>query len=245
MSDQSVSSLTGIGLTHRVLVRQLLTMGRAVALGLLGAAVILVAWAVRASDSTSLTEDALRVIVDLGFGVVIPIVVLVFASGALGDLREDGTLVYLWLRPVHRWPVVVGACTAAFFVSLPFTVLPVTIAALVTGAGSTLVTASLIAGLVAVVAYTALFVFFGLIVKNAVVWGLGYVLVWETIAAGFGTIPARMAIRGYSRSILTSRVGVELELADVSQAAGVIVPLAIAVAAIVLGTWRLARLDVA
>ena len=31
------------------------------------------------------------------------------ALAALGDMREDGTLVYLWLRPMDRWAIVVGA----------------------------------------------------------------------------------------------------------------------------------------
>ncbi len=245
MKEATVAPLAGISLTCRVLVRQLLTVGRGVALAMLGVAVILVSWAVGASDSITPDEDALRVVVDLGFAVVIPIITLVFATASLGDMREDGTLVYLWLRPVHRWSVVVGACTAAFIVSLPFTVLPVTVAASLSGGGSDLIVATVIAGFIAVIAYTALFVLFGLLVKNAVVWGLAYILVWEAIAAGFGTIPARMAIRGYTRSILTGRVGIELELADVGQTAGVVVPLFIAVGAIVVGSIRLSRLDVA
>ncbi len=244
MSEATVKPFTGIALTHRVLVRQLLTLGRGAALSMLGLAVILVSWAVGASDSITPQADALRVM-DLGFAGIVPFVTLVFATASLGEMREDGTLVYLWLRPIVRWPVVVGACTAAFAVSLPFTVLPVTVAAALGGGGSDLVIGTAIAGFVGVVAYTALFVLFGLLVKNAVAWGLAYILVWEGVAAGFGTIPARMAIRGYTRSILTGRVGIELELADVGQTAGIVVPLLIAVGAIVVGSIRLSRLDVA
>ena len=61
---------------------------------------------------------------DLGFTTLVPIVALVFASAALGDMREDGTLVYLWLRPMDRWPVVVGAWLASITVSLPLTLVP-------------------------------------------------------------------------------------------------------------------------
>ena len=244
MSEHTVSPAGAVLLTHRVLVRQLLTVGRAAALSVLAAAVIVVSWAVGVND-TATSEDSLRVVVELGFAVMVPIVALVFATAALGDMREDGTLVYLWLRPMQRWPVVVGACTAAFTISVPFTVVPVTLAAVASDGGSDLVYGAMIAGLVAVVAYTALFVFLGLLVRNAVVWGLAYILVWEAIAAGFGTFPARMAIRGYTRSILTGKVGIELELADVSLTAGIVVPLLIALGAIILGSVRLSRLDVA
>jgi len=245
MNEHSVSPLSAVRLTYRVLVRQLLTVGRGAALAALAAAVILVSWAVGASDSTNPVEDALRVIVDVGFTVMVPIVALVFATAALGDMREDGTLVYLWLRPMQRWPVVVGACTAAFTISVPFTVVPVTIAAAATDGGSDLVYGAMIAGLVGVMAYTALFVLLGLLVKNAVVWGLAYILVWEGIAAGFGTFAARIAVRGYTRSILTDKVGIELELDDVGLTAGIVVPLLIALGAIILGSWRLSRLEVA
>ena len=44
---------------------------------------------------------------------VLPVVALVFAGAAIGDLRDDKTLVYLWLRPMDRWPIVVGAALAA------------------------------------------------------------------------------------------------------------------------------------
>ena len=55
---------------------------------------------------------------NLGFTIVVPIVALVFASAAFGDLKEDGTLVYLWLRPMDRWPMVVGGWLASVTVSL-------------------------------------------------------------------------------------------------------------------------------
>ena len=90
-----------------------------------------------------------------------------------------------------------------------------------------------------------MFLLLGLFLKNPIVWGLAYILVWEGIAAGFGTFAARIAVRGYTRSILTDTVGIELELADVSLTAGIVVPLLIALGAIILGSWRLSRLEVA
>ena len=43
---------------------------------------------------------------------------LVFASAALGDPNEDGTLVYLWLRPV-RSRVVIAAIASSIRSSSP------------------------------------------------------------------------------------------------------------------------------
>ena len=127
---RSVAPIAAIVLTYRLLLRQLVTRGRVLALLAVGLAVAAVAWAVGASDEVTDPLDAsVGVIAGLGLTVLVPIVSLVFATAALGDAREDGTLVYLWLRPIDRWPVVVGAWLAALTVSLPLTLGPLALAA--------------------------------------------------------------------------------------------------------------------
>lgn len=242
----AVDSITAARLTYGVLLRQLVTRGRLLALLAVGAVVVIVAWAVGASDEVDdRLEAGVEVIANIGFTIVVPVVSLVFAAAALGDAREDGTLVYLWLRPMHRWPVVLGAWTAALTVSLPVTLVPLVGAAALTRGGGSLVGGTAVATVVGVVAYTALFLLLGLFVKNAIAWGLGYVLVWEGIIASFGTSAARLAVRGYTRSILTSVTGVDLDLGDQSYAVGVIVPLVVAVGALAWASRRLAAMDVA
>ena len=94
-------------------------------------------------------------------------------------------------------------------------------------------------------AYSALFVLVGLVLKNAIVWGLGYVLIWEGIVAAFGSFAARLAVRGYTRSIITSITEVDLDLGDLSLAAGILVPLVASVVALFLASYRLRAMDVA
>ena len=242
----SVAAPRAIVIVYRLLLLQLVTRGRLLALSAVGLVVAGVAWAVGAADGIDdPLEAAVQVISNLGFAVLVPVVALVFASASLGDAREDGTLVYLWLRPIDRWPVVVGAWLAAITVSLPLTVIPLGVAALLAGGGAELLFATTLAAVVGVVAYSALFVLLGLIVKNSIVWGLGYVLVWEGIVAAFGSFAAKLAIRGYTRSILTSVTDVDLDLGDLPLAAGVAVPLLVAAATLVLASLRLRDLDVA
>ena len=245
MSDRSVPPMTAIRLTYGLLLRQLVTRGRVLALLAVGAVVAAISAAVGASDDVDRLENAVQVIAGLGFTTVVPIVALVFAAAALGDAREDGTLVYLWLRPMDRWPVVVGAWAAAVTVSLPLTIVPLGVAAALANGGGSLVGATVLATAVGVVAYSALFVLFGLVVKNAIVWGLAYILVWEGIVAAFGSFAARLALRGYTRSILTSLTDVDLELGDLSLTVGVVVPLVVAVVALALASRRLRQMDVA
>jgi ABC-2 type transport system permease protein len=240
----TVAAPTAVRLSHGVLLRQLLTRGRVVGLTLLGVAVAVIGFAVGRADHDDPLEVGVRIIADVGFTIVVPIVALVFAAGALGDAREDGTLVYLWLRPMPRWTVVTGAFLAAVTLIVPITVVPVTAAAALLDVGADLVTGTLIAAVVGSLAYAALFVLLGLLVKNPIVWGLFYVLLWEGVAAAFGSLPAKLAVRGYTRSILTARTGVDLDLGDLSLVAGIAVPLLIVVAALGLAAIRLDRLEV-
>ena len=246
MSGRSVAPGEAIALTYHLLLRQLVTRGRVLALLAVGLAVAAVAWAVGSSSEVSEPlEASVGVIAGLGFTVVVPVVSLVFATAALGDAREDGTLVYLWLRPIDRWPVVVGAWLAALTVSLPLTLGPLALAAVLSGEAATIFGATMVASTVGVVAYSAVFLLLGLVVKNPIVWGLGYVLIWEGIISAFGSSAARLAISGYTRSIVTAMTDVDVDLGEQSLAVGVAVPVVVAVAALLVAARRLDGMDVA
>ena len=173
-------------LTYRVLVRQAISPGRLAALGALGALMILVGWLVglTAGDGDRGTVGMLRDAASYadGFGliIIVPVVALVFGSSVLGETREDGTLVYLWLRPMDRGPVVAGAAAAAATAALPLTVLPTALGGWLAAdrvAGSVdLVWGAAAAAALGTAAYSSLFVLLGLLVRKPIMWGLGYVL---------------------------------------------------------------------
>ncbi len=243
----SVAPVRAVGLTHRLLLRQLLTRGRVIALLLLGGVTILAAVGVAVSDEV---DDAvvttIEVIDGLGLVLVVPIVSLVFASASLGDGREDGTLVYLWLRPMDRLPVVLGAYLASITISLPLTVAPLAASAAIGGAGSDGIVATVVASVVGVVAYSALFVLLGLIVKNSIIWGLAYVLLWEGLFTQFSEAIGQAAVRGYLRALLGNLSDVRLDDAlDVSTPTAVIVAIGIAIGAIAIAAMRLDSMEVA
>ncbi|MCQ3807224.1 MAG: hypothetical protein OXB92_12450 [Acidimicrobiaceae bacterium] len=245
-----VSAPRSIVITHRLLVRQLLSRGRVA--GLLGVGVIIslvVALVSRTIRDDESAGEALRLGVELmanlGFTIVVPIVALVFASAAFGDLKEDSTLVYLWLRPMDRWPVVVGAWLASVTVSLPLTLVPLTVAALIADVGAELVWATVLACAVGNLAYSAVFMLLGLLIKNSVVWGIGYILIWEGLVARISSVGERLAISGYTRSIMAEQTGVDLYLGNLSLTAATVVPALVVIVAIVLSSLRLRSMDVA
>lgn len=241
--SRHVGGRAATALVYRVVLRQLVSRARLLALGLLALLVPIAAAALGASEGAS-RRDAVGLIANLGFAVVVPIISLVFGTGAIGDLREDKTLVYLWLRPLDRWPIALGAWLAALTVVAPLSLIPVVVAAALTGAGNGIVGATLLAGAVAVVGYLAVFVWFGAVFRRATVWGLAYILIWEGFVASGGSGVARFALRSYTRAILREITDVRLRLADHSLAVGVIVPLVVTVVFVALTARRLTRLDV-
>ncbi len=234
-----------IATVYGIVLRGLVTKGRIILLSLLGVLGVVVAVAVGSADVADRAKAAADLVNGFGLTVYVPVVTLVFASAALGDPAEDGSLVYLWLRPVPRWRIVAGALGATLTVALPIVVLPVTAMAIVARGDAGLVTGAALASTIGVVAYAALFCYVGLRVRRALVWGLAYVLLWEGFVSAAGQNAARLAVRSYTRSILADFGDVKLRLGDISPAYAVIVPLVVAGVAFLITTRRLHRTEVA
>ena len=240
----TITPLQAIRLTHSVLLKQLITKGRLIGIAIIGVLPILLGWVIGAQSNDPL-EAGVGFISYMGLSILVPIVALIFASASLGDTREDGTLVYLWLRPISRLSVSTGAWAASVTIALPLTVIPMTISALLLDAGNSVVTATIITSILAVVAYSGLFVTLGLIVKNPVLWGLAYIFIWEAIVASFAKPAAALAVSGYSRAIITGRTNVEFDyLFDPSQSVSILMLIIITTAGIALSSARLNRLEV-
>ncbi|HCI86109.1 MAG TPA: hypothetical protein DHV68_04615, partial [Dehalococcoidia bacterium] len=157
----TVSPIRAITLTHNVLLKQLITKGRLIGITLFGLLPILLGWVIgRQSDDP--LEAGVGFISYMGLSILIPVVALIFASASLGDTREDGTLVYLWLRPISRWSVTAGAWAASSTITLPLTVIPMTIAAILLDAGNTLILATILTAVLAGFAYCGIFLLLGL-----------------------------------------------------------------------------------
>ncbi len=230
---------------YTTLVRSLATRGRVLALGALALLAVLLAVLVHVR-SVDRPDAAFRVVDGYGVSVLVPIVSLVFASAALGDPSEDGTLVYLWLRPVPRWQLALAAAGAALTVSLPLAVFPVVLAAAVSGAGGRLVVGALAGTVLASVAYTAIFCGLGLRVRRALAWGLAYLVIWEQAVARVAKGAARVSISVSTRTI-TARIAHHLPLPRnaMSMPVAVLVPSVAAVLAAIVTTRSLQRGEVA
>ena len=232
---------------YRLVLRSQASTGRLVALGSLGvlATVIGIAIGVADDPSSERLDHALGLVNVYGLSLFVPVTTLVFASAALGEPNEDGTLVYLWLRPVARWRIVLASLAATLTVSLPLVVVPMVVAAAVTRTGADVVGATLLSTTLATVAYAGVFLLLGLRVKRALVWGLAYILVWEGFVARAGKTASQLAIRAHARSVLGRLADGDPDLVTVTLVTGIVVPLVAGAVATWLTIRRLQHQDVA
>jgi ABC-2 type transport system permease protein len=221
------------------------TRGRVVSLAALGLVAVVVGAAVGAADPTNPVQTGAELVDGFGLSVLAPVVVLVFATAALGDPIDDGTLVYLWLRPIPRSTLALAAATATAIVALPLVVVPLALTAAATGGGDELVLGTVAASVVVVVAYTGLFVAAGSWLRRALAWGIVYVLIWEGFIARASEGTARLAVRSYGRSLVAEIADVDLELGTIGAGAAVVVPVVVAGLGLAATVVRLRRGDVA
>ncbi|MCU1369824.1 MAG: hypothetical protein JWO77_1018 [Ilumatobacteraceae bacterium] len=229
---------------YKLLLRSVCTRGRLIAIGMLAGLSVLTALAVKLGDPY-FTLDAGVDFVNGNIATLIPVAVLVFGVAVLGDLIDDGSLVYLWLRPVPSWIHVVAAWAATVTIVVPLVLAPVVGATAIIDTSPELIGGAALGGLVAIIAYSALFVTLGVRFKRALPWGLVYILIWEGFVASAGKTATRLALRSYVRSILGSMTDMHLKLGEFSLAVGIIVPLVVAALALLYTSRRLAKTDVA
>jgi ABC-2 type transport system permease protein len=230
---------------YRLFLGNLATRGRLIGLTALGVIAIIVGFAMGASDIADPVDDGTLMIAGLGLALIAPVVTLVLTSATLGDPNEDGTPVYLWLRPTPRWQLALSALAAGLTVSLPMCVIPLAIAAGLTGAGSELVMATIVSCSVAVVGYGGLFTWLGLRMKRAMAWGLAYILVWEGFIARAGDGTEALSIRSHTVSVLSRLADGPERLWESTLANGILVPVVAAVVAAYFTGRRLQHQDVA
>ena len=228
-----------------VLVSSIATRARLVALGALSLGAVVLGVAIRVANPTDRAEAAWTLVNGYGLSLVVPVVALVFASASLGDPSEDGTLVYLWLRPLPRWQLASAAFSASVTVAAPIAVAPLVIGAAVTGAGGRLAAASAAGGFLATVAYSAVFCGLGLRVRRALAWGLAYLLIWEEAVARVSHGAARVSLFVATRSLTASIAKHTPPPRNaVSSVTGLVFPLVVTAVALAVTTRSLDRGEV-
>ncbi|MCA9860714.1 MAG: ABC transporter permease, partial [Thermomicrobiales bacterium] len=140
---------------------------------------------------------------------LLPITVLILATGALGNEIEDATLPYLTLKPISRLRIVFEKLLATLVVSLPIILGGLLTTYLIVFRGDageseslSFLWALLASAAAGIVAYGAVFLLVSLFVARALLVGIVYALVWESLLGRFLTGLKIVSIRHYTESIL-------------------------------------------
>ncbi len=112
-----------------------------------------------------------------------PLVALIVGTAALGSEIEDGTAVYLMIKPVPRWQIGLAKMIVAAGLTAALIVPAILISGFLLVAVRTRrdVFAFALAGLIGGTAYAVAFVTLSVFTSRALLVGLAYTLLWEGV----------------------------------------------------------------
>jgi ABC-2 type transport system permease protein len=218
----------------RITLRQLLSRRRTLLLLLLGAVLVLAAGIFRlAGEEARALHFTAGLLSNLGIGTLMPLVALIFGTGAIGAEIEDGTAIFLLAKPINRRTVVLTKLAVAAVCSAALTCGPMLLAGLVAagGLGDGLVLGMVAGAAIGSVLYCSIFVALSLVTGRALVFGLGYVLIWEGLLAGLFAGTRTFSVRQISLAFADAIGGINTEVFD----APVNLTTAVVVGALLLG----------
>ena len=237
------------GVIARITLRQLLSRRRTLLLIALSAIVILVALLRRFSTTgldAKFTADLLSA---LGVGTLMPLVALIFGTGAIGAELEEGTAVYILAKPLRRGVVLTTKLLVAIGCSIGLTSIPILAAGLIAGGeGSTRLAIGFgLASAIGSALYCAIFVALSLVTTRAFIYGLAYVLVWEGFLASLFTGTRTLSVREHTLAFAQAIANPAPSVfkADLALGTAVVVAAVIAVAALGIALRRLSRIEIA
>lgn len=238
------------GTVFTLTLRQFVGQRRSLLLVLLAAVPVIMAAIYQLGDTVDQHDWTVNVLLDgIVITSVLPLACLILGVSALGSEVEDGTAVYILAKPVPRADIILAKFAAAALVAAA-TVVP---SALVSGLlaldgvpAENLPLAFAAAALLGVAAYTALFVFLSVATSRSLVFGLGYVFLWEGLVTELFSGMRWVSVRQYCLGVadLISPAHEDILEANLDGGAALALIAFVTAAALYLATRRLQRLEI-
>lgn len=177
---------------------------------------------------------------------VLPLVVIVLASGAFGNELEDRTLSLLTTKPVPRWSLVLAKLLGTIFVAGPMMVaVAIALTAMAPDRDTGVIVAAAVGAAVGVAVYASVFTWAGLVTTRALAFGLVYVLLWEALITSFLSGTRYFSVRSYVIGVMHGMEGSpfngDLAIGFTTAIGGAVV---VTVVFFALAVRRLSRMDV-
>jgi ABC-2 type transport system permease protein len=217
--------------------RSLLGRRRVLILLLLPTVLLLLCGAVRllAGSDPSVSVGLLG---SFALGTVVPLLGLIAGTGAIGPEIDDGSIVYLMSKPLSRPSIVLSKLAVAVSVVTVVAAVPTLLAGLVlSGTAEGIALGYGIGAGVAGFAYCALFVLLAIVTRHAVVVGLIYVLIWESLVGSFVPGAQVLSIQQWGLAITEKVLGSSAVSLDVSSAVSLGSGVALLTVVVVGCTW--------
>ncbi|MER5349644.1 ABC transporter permease subunit [Kitasatospora sp. NPDC002551] len=209
-------------------------------------ALLLVVSAIAAGSSGDKHDLVVNILGKLALGTLLPIFGLVVGTGAIATEIDDGSIVYLLAKPLPRWKIITTKLTVAIGITWAFSALPVLLSGLLLyGTKEGLALAYTVAALVSGAAYSALFLLLGVVTRHAVVAGLAYALVWESLIGNFASGAKTLSVQQWGLAVAETVAAEGSITSAVSLGVAVPLLLVVAVAATALASVRLGGLTLA
>jgi ABC-2 type transport system permease protein len=171
-------------------------------------------------------------------GTVVPLLALLAGTGVIGPEVDDGSIIYLLAKPVPRWHVAVSKLVVAVGCVIVFGAVPIIVCGIIlTGELGVVAMGFALGTALAGVAYSAVFLLLAVVSRHAVVFGLVYALLWESLIGNWVPGVKTLSIQQWALAVTRDVVDIPVPTATVSLAVG-IPALVIATA---LATWYASR----
>ena len=161
---------------------------------------------------------------DIVLGVVLPLTALVFGTSAFGGEVDDGTLIYLMVKPVHRWRLTLSKYVVALASTLTV-VLPAIVlawAAMANGAPFRLPLGYVAGAAVGSVIYCAIFVTLGITSRRALAIGLLYIVAFENVLSRSVIGVKSLSVREFSLAVCRKIVEPVAEFSEFTVSLGTV-----------------------
>jgi ABC-2 type transport system permease protein len=217
--------------------RSLLGRRRAIMLLMLPAVLLLLSGAARTLAGQD-TEVSVALLGGFALGTVVPLLGLIAGAGAIGPEIDDGSIVYLLSKPLSRHAIVRSKLAVAVAVVTVVAAVPTLLAGLVlSGAVGRLAVSYAVGAGVAGLAYCALFVLLAILTRNAVVVGLIYVLIWESLVGSFVPGAQVLSIQQWALAVTERVLGSSAGTLGVSSAVSFVTGVTLLAVVVAGCTW--------
>jgi len=164
--------------------------------------VLFAALMVSSGDAPFVSEFEVIVLSTMLAGSIAPLIIVSIASVAFANEIEDRTLANLALSPLPRWQIVAPKLGGAVVVAAPFVVGTAFLTSYIAFNHDVAATFAItVSALVGLLMYASMFVWLGLVTKQAIAVGLVYIVLWEGFFSGYVSGIRFFSIRHYATAL--------------------------------------------